>query len=164
MMADQPTRHTAGTITDDDLDALYDVLERHERRSDAWQTSAEASAAERDGAYQERAQLLAWLAALAPAVLAPATDVDEHGWHLLYLTTPAGQLSWHIHPRDLAYFEHVERAEADDPRAQWDGHSTAEKYDRIGQLAAVAGCSCSILRTGPGRHLPECPNRGSSSR
>ncbi|WP_051096276.1 hypothetical protein, partial [Streptomyces sulphureus] len=64
---------------------------------------------ERDGAYQERAQLLAWLAALAPAVLAPATDVDEPGWHLLYLTTPAGQLSWHIHPRDLAYFEHVER-------------------------------------------------------
>ncbi|MFI8853652.1 hypothetical protein ACIGW3_26150 [Streptomyces sp. NPDC053499] len=106
----------------------YGALTPHEARQRAEE--------ERDGAYRERAQLLAWLAALVPAVLAPAPDIDEDGWQLLYLDTPAGQLSWHIHPRDTALFGHVEHVPTDDPRAQWDGHTTAEKYERIGRLVA----------------------------
>lgn len=90
---------------------------------------------ERDGAYRERAQLLAWLAAEAPAVIAPALDLDEPGWWIVYVNTTAGQLSWHISPRDAGLFTHVERVEPDDPRARWDGHTTAEKYDRIRALA-----------------------------
>lgn len=99
---------------------------------------------ERDGAYRERAQLLAWLAALHPAVIAPASDVDEDGWQILYLTPEAGgQMSWHIAPRDAGLLAHVERVEPDDPRAQWDGHTTEEKYQRIrsmpfGEMRAVA--------------------------
>lgn len=92
--------------------------------------------AERDGVYRERAQLLAWLATLVPAVITPATDVDEPGWLLLYLHTAAGQLSWHIAPRDVELFAHVEHVPADDPRAQWDGHTTDEKYERIRGLVA----------------------------
>lgn len=89
---------------------------------------------ERDGAYRERVHLLAWLATLyAPnAVLAPALDIDdEDGWHLLFLTVAGRQLSWHIAPRDMDLLKHVERVDFADPRAQWDGHTTDEKYQRI---------------------------------
>lgn len=89
---------------------------------------------ERDTAYRERAQLLAWLAVLYPSVIATAPDVDEPGWQILYLTAGGNQLSWHVAPRDANLFEHVEHVAADDPRAQWDGHTTEEKYGRIRSL------------------------------
>jgi len=98
---------------------------------------AEQAEAERDGAYRERAQLLAWLATLNPAVLAPAPDVDEPGWQILYVTAGGHQLSWHIHPRDADLYAHVEQVPADDPRAQGDGHTTAQKYDRIRSLSGA---------------------------
>lgn len=91
-----------------------------------------------NGAYRERAQLLAWLATFAPAVITPATDTDEPGWQLLYLNPGHTQLSWHISPRDADLFAHVEHVDPADPRAQWDGHSTEEKYERIALLAAYA--------------------------
>lgn len=94
--------------------------------------------AERDGAYRERAQLLAWLAALNPAVRTPATDITtEPGWQILYINpTTGGQMSWHISPRDVELFEHVEYtpAGAGDERAMWDGHTTPVKYERIASL------------------------------
>ncbi|MFB7776887.1 hypothetical protein [Streptomyces bauhiniae] len=87
---------------------------------------------ERDGAYRERAQLLAWLAALHPTtVITQSPDVDEPGWQLLYLTAGGWQMSWHIHPRDADLFEHVTVVDVTNPRAQWDGHGTVEKYERI---------------------------------
>lgn len=89
--------------------------------------------AERDQAYTERAALLAWLAALHPgsAVIAPASDTAEPNWQLLYLLAGGRQMSWHIAPRDAELFEHVEHVQPDDPRAQWDGHTTAVKYQGI---------------------------------
>lgn len=88
---------------------------------------------ERDGAYRERAQLLAWLAALHPAttVITQSPDVDEDGWQLLYLVAGGWQMSWHIHPRDAELFRHVTVVDVTDPRAQWDGHGTVQKYERI---------------------------------
>ncbi|WP_405956096.1 hypothetical protein [Streptomyces phaeochromogenes] len=91
---------------------------------------------ERDGAYRERAQLLALLASLQPSVIAPAPDVDEDGWQILYLWIGGKQASWHIAPRDAELYAHVEHVPADDRRAQWDGHTTEQKYDHIGQHAA----------------------------
>lgn len=90
---------------------------------------------QRDGAYRERAQLLAWLAVIVPAVVAPAPDVDEPDWQILYLAPRRTQLSWHIAPADADLFQHVEHVDRDDPRAQWDGHTTEEKYQRIRTLA-----------------------------
>lgn len=84
--------------------------------------------------YRERAELLVWLAALHPgAVIAPAPDVDEPGWQILFLKTSAGgwQLTWHIAPEDADLFAKVEHVSADDSRAQWDGHDTPQKYRRI---------------------------------
>jgi len=88
---------------------------------------------ERDGAYRERAQLLAWITALHPAttVITASPDVDEDGWQLLYLVAGGWQMSWHIHPRDADLFKHVTVVDVTDPRAQWDGHGTEQKYERM---------------------------------
>ncbi|MEX3206050.1 hypothetical protein [Streptomyces acidiscabies] len=88
--------------------------------------------AERDGAYRERAHLIALLAAMTDgAVITTAPDIDEDGWTLLYLNLGGRQASWHISPRDHDLFAHVERVGPDDPRAQWDRHTTEQKYARI---------------------------------
>lgn len=110
------TRPTASTITDNQLDELHTAL---------------------DGAYRERAQLLALLAALHPSVIAPAPDIeDEDGWQILYLRIGGKQASWHIAPRDAELLAHVEHVPADDRRARWDGHTTEEKYAHISRHAA----------------------------
>ncbi|MEV8042420.1 hypothetical protein AB0P02_01065 [Streptomyces griseoluteus] len=99
---------------------------------------------ERDTAYRERAQLLAWLAALHPTtVITQSPDVDEPGWQLLYLTAGGWQMSWHIHPRDADLFEYVTVVDVTDPRAQWDGHGTLEKYARIGEYVRLLALSDS---------------------
>jgi len=112
-------------------------------------------AAERDGAYRERAQVVALLAAHYPAVITRATDIPEGGWHLLYLDLAGRQCSWHIAPRDLYLFDHVPVVDLGDPRARWDGHSTEEKYRRIGQrigeLGPQCGPECSEGHTYEGR-------------
>jgi len=87
--------------------------------------------AERDGAYRERAHLVAHLAAALGAVVAPASDVEEPGWQIVYLKLGGHQASWHIAPRDADLFEPIEHVSVDDPRAQWDGHTTDQKYARI---------------------------------
>lgn len=96
---------------------------------------------ERDGAYRERARLTALIAAglAEQAILAPATDTDGPGWQILYLTLHGRQCSWHIAPRDAELFAHLEHVPADDPRAQWDGHTTEAKYDHIDHLARALG-------------------------
>ncbi len=95
-----------------------------------------AAQKERDGAYRERAHLVALLASLHPSVIAPAPDVDEDGWQILYLRIGGKQASWHIAPRDAELFDHVEHVPVDDRRAQWDGHTTEQKYAHIRQHAA----------------------------
>ncbi|CAM5682654.1 hypothetical protein SRIMM317S_03372 [Streptomyces rimosus subsp. rimosus] len=127
------SRAVRGVLTPDEGLLLRQHVEHllRDRCAEDAHRRAEQAEAERDGAYRERAQLLAWLATAHPTVLAPAPDVDEDGWQILYLNAPCGQLSWHISPRDASLFTHVEHVPADDPRAQWDGHTTDEKYQRI---------------------------------
>lgn len=112
--------------------------------------------AERDGAYRERAHLVALLAAMTDgAVIAYATDIDEPGWQIVYLAIGGRQASWHISPRDAELFAHVERVEIEDPRAHWDGHTTEEKYGGIAahtaELAQRCGPACSEQHTETGR-------------
>lgn len=101
------------------------------QRRDAAEARFAAVEAERDAAYRERAHLTAWLATTHPAVITPAPDIDEPGWQILYLAAGGRQLSWHIAPRDADLYTHVEHVPADDPRAQWDGHTTEQKYQAI---------------------------------
>lgn len=119
------------------LDAEAEADRLRERVAELERDRSPASGPDTDaagyGAYRERAHLLAWLAAHAvyEAVMAPATDVDDPGWHLLYLYAGGRQLSWHIHPDDVALFSHVPHVNADHPLAAWDGHTTHEKYAHI---------------------------------
>jgi hypothetical protein len=124
-------RHTVDTINSDQLDVLYD---------------------ERDGAYRERAHLVALLAAMTDgAVITYAPDVDEPGWQIVYLTLGGRQASWHISPRDAELFTHVERVEYDDPRGHWDGHTTEEKYLGIAAWTAELAQHCGPAET---EHCP----------
>lgn len=79
--------------------------------------------------YTERAHLLAMVVALFGGVLS-YTDPLTPGWPVLYVESPAGQLSWHIHPDDLWLFDTVPVV-ADYP---WDRHSTTTKYRRVRAL------------------------------
>lgn len=89
-----------------------------------------ASPTELDSVYRERATLVALLARLWPSV---CTAPDDQGFSVVYVETPAGQLSWHIAPADLDLFEQVARTGL--PAGFiWDGHSTTEKYRRVARL------------------------------
>lgn len=126
------------------------------RRTGTLRTRAEQAEAERDGAYRERAHLVALLAAMTDgAVSTDAPDTDEPGWQIAYLTLGGRQASWHIAPRDADLFQHVERVGALDVRALWDGHTTEEKYAHItawtAELAQRCGPACSEMHTETGR-------------
>lgn len=115
-------------------------------------------------AYSERARLIALLAAIYPAVLTehqpnqPAADAPDIS-DVIYLQTPRGQLSWHLHPDDVdEMFTHVVRVSPQHPSAQYDGHTTAEKHARIDELIADhfkeaalrrLDDECYLLQTGP---------------
>lgn len=91
----------------------------------AWRLLDEARA-ERDKAYGERADLVAYLAACYPSVI----EDDLSDWPVVFVSTPSGQLSWHIARSDLGAFRHVPRATS----VAWDGHTTPEKYQRLAEL------------------------------
>lgn len=76
--------------------------------------------------YTERAHLLAMVVALFGGVLS-YTDPLTPGWPVLYVESPAGQLSWHIHPDDLWLFDMVPVVDG----YPWDHHSTTTKYRRF---------------------------------
>lgn len=76
--------------------------------------------------YRERAALTALLAACYPSTLGH-TDPQEPDWAVLIVNMPSGQAAWHISPDDMDLFGHVDRTDVD----LWDGHTTAQKYERI---------------------------------
>lgn len=86
-----------------------------------------------DDVYRERARLVALVAALYPSVRA-YSDPAEPEWSVVYVDSPAGQLSWHIAEGDVDLFAHVPLVDAGDPGAVWDGHTTEEKYHRVAEL------------------------------
>ena len=95
--------------------------------------------AERDGAYNERNRLVALLAAIMPSA---KTRTNIPGWDpawdgCIFIELPTGQASWHYHEREAELFDHVTER-----HVEWDGHSTAQKYERIAacrsDLAGIA--------------------------
>jgi hypothetical protein len=89
---------------------------------------------EADALYRERAHLVSHLTVLYPSCIGPAPDVDEPGWALVFVETSEGQMTWHIAPRDLDLFGHLQIR-----TPEWDGHTTAEKYRRLDALTATVG-------------------------
>lgn len=106
---------------------------------------------ERDAAYRERNRVVALAAGgiAEQVVVAPATDVAEPGWQILYATLHGRQCSWHFGPRDADLIEHFEHVPVDDPRAQWDGHTTDEKYRHVDWLARMLGTPGAFRKDRP---------------
>ena len=83
--------------------------------------------------YNERNQLVAALSKLMPASLErhPENEQWEDDWRwIVFIDSPDGQLSWHIHDSDLPLFHHLTKNQG----RIWDGHSTEEKYKRLAKL------------------------------
>lgn len=100
--------------------------------------------AEADHVYTERNRLVAALARFAlsePGAFwfagvgkhQPEGDPNwEKEWtNVVFIDTPQGQLSWHVHDRDLPLFEGLPKY-----LTAWDGHTTAEKYERLARVIA----------------------------
>lgn len=87
--------------------------------------------------YRQRNELAAVLASAFESVIA-TNDPQLPGLPVLYVNTPHGQLSWHIHPDDVDTVVAVSRSPFvanDDPRARWDGHSDGRKASRLAAIA-----------------------------
>jgi hypothetical protein len=87
--------------------------------------------------YRERAHLVAHLARTHEAHW--SVDPDEPDWPVICVHTPAGQLAWHIAASDLDLFPPGLPTRPSD----WDGHSTAEKYTRLGELDTIPPAAAS---------------------
>lgn len=79
--------------------------------------------------YRERAHLVAFLAKVYPSVIG-YNDPHEPDWPVVYISTPQGQLSWHLSKNDLDLFDHVPQTGC----VTWDGHTTEQKYERLDRL------------------------------
>lgn len=91
---------------------------------------------ERRELYRERAMLIAALARHYPGAVMSRNDNREPDWWVIYIETPAGQLSWYIHGDDFELFPWVPVVEPDE--VTWDGHSTEVKHERLRSLAGIA--------------------------
>lgn len=70
-------------------------------------------------------------------------DADANAdWPVLYVSTPAGQVSWHL-PKAEAAHSRIALGVYGQP---WDGHTTALKYQRLASLNPYT------LRTADLRH------------
>jgi hypothetical protein len=107
-----------------------------------WEAAAKAARgdleAERDKAYGERADLVAYLAACYPSVIDDSGDDPD--WPVIYVSTPSGQLSWHIAKADIGAFCHVPHTTG----ATWDGHTTPEKYRRLAELTTTVATGLTV--------------------
>lgn len=98
---------------------------------------------ERDGAYRERAQLVAYLAACYRSVIMHDADLDAPGWSVIFIDTPSGQMSWHLHENDLDLFRHVPKILRHVP-GPWDGHTADEKYRRLAELTTATAVARDV--------------------
>ena len=86
-----------------------------------------------DAIYSERDRLVAALSKCFPAHLCrhedTGSDWDDEWRNITCIHLPAGQACWHIHDSELPLFRHLSMGES-----HWDGHTSAEKYNRLDRL------------------------------
>ena len=88
----------------------------------------------KDFAYMERNMLVAFLASMYPSGIR-RTNIEgwDPEWHgCVYIDTPAGQMSWHYHDSQAAFFEGLPPY-----TKEYDGHTTEQKYERLGELRLI---------------------------
>ena len=114
---------TKGMKKTDKIGWLYSQLRRQNDVLEALRRT-------KDDAYRERNKVVSALSKLFPAWLGKHESTDKT-WHkewmnIVFIKLPTGQVSWHLHDSDLAYFAHLEYK-----NEKWDGHTTEEKYERL---------------------------------
>lgn len=84
----------------------------------------------KNSAYTERNQLVSYLSKQYHSHLCRHPDEDkewEAKWRwIVCIHGPTGQMTWHIHDKELKNFRHL-RVHKD----HWDGHTNDEKYKRL---------------------------------
>ena len=90
--------------------------------------------AEKNAAFAERNMLVAALSKVFPAGLDHHEDDGRTLFlrDVAYIDLPTGQVSWHLLPSQLPWFDHLSKYEG-----QWDGHDSAQKYQRLADLEPV---------------------------
>lgn len=89
-------------------------------------------------AYAERNKVVAALASVFPAYRYRNPE-DEPGWFVVGIDLPTGQATWHFRDDELPLVEHLPETEV-----SWDGHTTAEKYERLRDLPML--CAAHRIR------------------
>jgi len=112
------------------VSALYRVVETDLRIDELTAKNADLEA-RKDEAYLERNQLVALLSKLFPAGKSrTAIEGWSEDWHgCVYIDLPTGQASWHYRDSQAHLFDHLPEYQG-----TWDGHTTDEKYRRIGEM------------------------------
>lgn len=86
---------------------------------------------EKDQAYWERNQLVAYLSRKFEAWIEKHPETDElweKDWrNIIFISFPEGLFSWHIHDSELQYFDHLNFREGN----SWDGSTTEQKYEKL---------------------------------
>lgn len=117
-------------------------VEEHMQSLERLQTRIVEEQIGKNAAYSERNQLVALVAALAKSEL-PGWHAwlgkheedptwDPEWMNIVFIDTPKGQLSWHVHDGEMELFTGLQIA----MYKKWDGHTTEEKYQRIARLVS----------------------------
>lgn len=120
-------------------ETLANILVTHNKLLDEY----ERVKVQKDAAYRERNQLVALLAGLAKSEL-PGWHAwlgkheedslwDPEWMNIVFIETPAGQLSWHIHDSEMQFFTGLHPT----LYKKWDGHTLDVKYARIMYLVGL---------------------------
>lgn len=95
-------------------------------------SSDQVSKEQLDAVYAERNLCVALIARMAQMQGYPVLlrMNDEPGWHIVFITLPTGQVSWHFQDSELPLFQGYPVAWYN-VGSEWDGHTTEEKYERV---------------------------------
>jgi hypothetical protein len=118
---------------------IVGALTTHREHPAAQQELADMEA-RKDAAYEERNRCVALIARMAIAlgfkagVTRTAIEGWSEDWHgCVYVELPTGQASWHFHDSQAYLFEGLPSYEG-----KWDGHTTPQKYERVGAAFSPA--------------------------
>jgi hypothetical protein len=115
---------------------LRDERDAATQRADAAEARLGQALAAKDDAYTERNRLVAafaragqslgWTVGVGEHEDKPGEDWDPEWRSVVYIDTPEGQASWHVHDSQRWLFNSLPSV-----AVKWDGHTTEEKYDRL---------------------------------
>lgn len=86
-----------------------------------------------DEVYAERNAVVLAFAHMAESMgweVGRGIDETEPDWPVLFIDTPAGQVSWHFKAEDMPDTMPLYDG-------GWDGHTDAEKYERLARLVGM---------------------------